>query len=224
MLVLVGMIQLAGGCRSVDPAVKRSQQTADLLVNTRETMFAGEQTVLQSQTSLRALRDSNGDLRPAFELFLTDLAAVRKQADRLKIEGESVQTQSVLYCAARQTDVSMISDLEMRQLAEKRASSIKEKCDTINDRYQQVAAGFGQYILKLNDLQTYLGNELNSGSLASGQSWIEEALASGELLRGDIRALALEIELTSNMLSPVPIAVSAWPTVLEQPNAVADQR
>lgn len=219
----VGAAGMVGGCRSVDPAVDRSQQAADLLVGTRQTMFTGEKTVADSQTALRTLRDSKGDLRPAFEVFLAQLDAVRKQADRMKQESEAVRTEAAVYVSARQTDVSTISNDEMRQAAIQRTANVKEKCDTIKDRYAQVNADFTQYIRSLSDLQTYLGNELNFGALDSGRRWVDDAISSGEMLRGDIRSLALEIELTSNILSPVPLAATQWPTTLQQTNAVAEQ-
>ena len=61
------------------------------------------------------------------------------------------------------------------------------------------------------------------GALDSGRRWVDDAISSGEMLRGDIRSLALEIELTSNILSPVPLAATQWPTTLQQTNAVAEQ-
>ena len=152
-----------------------------------------------------------------------EIESVRKQADRMKQESEAVRTEAAVYVSARQTDVSTISNDEMRQAAIQRTANVKEKCDTIKDRYAQVNADFTQYIRSLSDLQTYLGNELNFGALDSGRRWVDDAISSGEMLRGDIRSLALEIELTSNILSPVPLAATQWPTTLQQTNAVAEQ-
>jgi len=221
------VLLLAGAlcaCQHTDPAVTRSEQTADLLVSTRQSMVNGDQTVAQSQAALTTLRQSKGDLRPAFEDFLTQLEAVRKQADRMQKESQAVRDQSQLYLAARQSDVSTISNEEMRQAAADRTAHVKEKCDDIKDRYSAVNASFARYIRSLSDLQTYLANELNYGALDSGQKWIDQALASGEMLRGNIRDLSREIELTSNLLSPVPIAATQWQTTLQQPDALAEQR
>jgi septal ring factor EnvC (AmiA/AmiB activator) len=211
-------------CQHTDPAVTRSEQTADLLVSTRQSMLVGDQTVAESQAALTALRQSKGDLRPAFEQFLSELQAVRKQADRMEKESQAVHDQSQLYLAARQNDVSTINNDEMRQAAVQRTAHVKEKCDDIKDRYAAVNASFARYIRSLSDLQTYLANELNYGALDSGQKWIDQALSSGEMLRGNIRDLSREIELTSNLLSPVPIAATQWQTTLQQPDALAEQR
>ena len=216
--VLFGLL---AACQHTDPAVSRSQDAVDLLVGTRQSMITGEATVAQSQTALRTLSESKGDLRPAFDTFLVELDAVRKQASRLQKEGDAVRAQATAYCAGRQSDIATISNDEMRQAAVQRTRQVKEKCDDIKDRYAAVNVSFARYIRSLADLQTYLGTQLNYSTLDSGQKWIEEALASGEMLRGDIRSLALEIELTSNIISPVPVAVTQWPTDLQQPDAMA---
>jgi hypothetical protein len=83
---------------------------------------------------------------------------------------------------------------------------------------------FVRYIRSLADLQTYLANELNYGSIRTGQKWFDESISAGERLRGDVRALALKVELTSNLLSPVPVAVTQWPNDLTHADAVADRR
>ena len=223
LLAVIAAGAVLSGCAGVDPAVQRTQQTADLLVGTRESMLTSDQSVAQSQVSLRTLNATQGDLRPAFDAFLLQLQAVRKQADRLKHESEIVRTESRMYCAARQSDISTINNDDMRHAAEVRTANIKEKCDDIRDRYTSVNTGFTRYIRSLADLQTYLGNELTYSSLNSGKKWVDQAISDGELLRSDIRALSLEIEVTSNLLSPIPLAATQWPTDLHQPDALADR-
>ncbi|MDB5327106.1 MAG: hypothetical protein JWM57_2675 [Phycisphaerales bacterium] len=219
-VIAAGMLS---GCRSTDPAVKRSQQAADVLVDTSASLASGEQTVMQSQEALRTLGQAKGDLRPAFDLFVTQLENVRKQAARLRDESEVVKSQAAMYCSARQTDVKTISNDEMRQVAERRAAHVREECDNIKERYAQVNASFDRYIRNLSDLQTYLANELNYGALDSGQKWVDEALKSGEALRGNIRALSFQVELTGNMLSPVPLAATRWPNPIIPTEALAER-
>lgn len=223
-LLLAGLV-FSGGCQTADPAVKRSEQTANVLVDTSQSLAMGEQVVVESQAALRTLSQSKGDLRPAFDAFVLELEAVRKSAVRTQRDGDLVKTQSVLYCEARQSDIRTISNDEMRQVAETRASRVREQCTNIAERYAQVNASYAAYIRNLADLQTYLANELNYGALDSGQRWVDEALKSGEVLRTNIRALALQVELTSNTLSPVPIATTRFPA-MTAPNAgmVAEQR
>jgi hypothetical protein len=223
-LFLIGLT-VAGGCRSADPAVKRSEQTADVLVDTSQSLAMGEQVVVESQAALRTLSQAKGDLRPAFDAFMLELDAVRKSAARTQRDGDMVKAQSTLYCDARQSDIRTISNDEMRQVAETRTARVREQCNNIKERYAQVNASYASYIRNLADLQTYLANELNYGALDSGQRWVDEAIKSGEVLRSNIRALALQVELTSNTLSPVPIATTRFPSMID-PGAgmVAEQR
>ena len=219
-IIVTGVI---AGCRSVDPAVKRSEQTTDVLVDTRQSLVIGEQSVARSQDTLKTLRESKGDLRPAFALYMAELDAIRKEADRLKRESEVVRGQATLYCTARKHDISTISNDDMRRVAEQRTQRVREQCDDINERYARVNNAFGTYIRNLSDLQTYLANELNYGALDSGQRWFDEALTAGEMLRTHIRGLALQVELTSNILSPVPVATTHWPNAVQPPDAVAER-
>lgn len=218
------LLAALAGCQTADPAVKRSERAAGVLIGTRQSIHAAEQTVADSQAALRGLQDATGDLRPTFEKFVVELAEVRKQAEQLRQDGDVVKAQSAAYCSARQIDVSTISNDEMRKLAEQRTASVRQECDEIKDRYAKAGIAFDSYIRSLTDLQTYLANELNYGSIRAGQKWLDESLAAGERLRGDVRALALKIELTSNMLSPIPVAITQWPTPLNNPDAVADRR
>lgn len=223
--LMVAVVSAAGlaGCQSVDPAVQRSQQATDVLVQTRQSLGDEEKVIADAQKSLQTLRDTQGDLRPSFAAFSTQLDAVRKQADRLKLESDRVRAQAELYCAARQSDVSTIANQDMRRSAELRATRMREQCDTVKEHYSQVGDALAAYIRNLNDLQTYLANELTYPSLQAGQRWVDEALASGERLRGHIRGLALQVELTSNILSPVPIAATRWPDMPLPTDAMAEQ-
>lgn len=220
-VVLSGLLT---GCQTGDPAIKRSERAAGVLTGTRETIRDAEQTVADSQTSLRALQDATGDLRPAFEHFVVELAAVRRQSERLRRDGDLVKNESAAYCGARQNDVSTISNDEMRNLAEQRTAKVREECEDIKDRYGRANLAFDRYVRSLVDLQTYLANELNYGSVRAGEKWFAESIAAGERLRGDVRALALKIELTSNMLSPVPVSITQWPKPLDQTDAVASRK
>jgi hypothetical protein len=211
--VLLGVAAI--GCERVDPAVKRSLRASAVLAGTRQSMVQAERVVANSQASLRTLQEAKGDLTPAFEAFAAQLALVRKQADHLRGEGETVKAEAHAYCTARHADVGTITNGEMRNLAKQRADHVRQEYNVINDGYARVNAGFVQYIRSLNDLQRFLANELNYGAVRSGEKWCAEALAAGESLRGDIRSLALKIDLTSNLLSPSPTAVTRFPSTLK---------
>lgn len=213
--VVIGSCLAVLGCQASNPAVQRSQQAADVLVDTRQSLGASEQAVAESQTALRTLGQSKGDLRPPFAAFVTQLEAVRKQADRQRQESDFVLMQATAYSAARQKDISTISNDELRKAAEARAAHMQQQCQTMKDLYGKMNAAFGVYLANLTDLQTYLANDLNYGALNSAQRWVDQSNTSGEALREDIRALAAQVELMSNALSPVPIASSKWPTTLQ---------
>ncbi|HEX8323305.1 MAG TPA: hypothetical protein VF595_05265 [Tepidisphaeraceae bacterium] len=213
---------LAGGCRHVDPAVKRSARVTNVLVDTRQSLVASEQTVAESQAAMRTLRESTGDLRPSFAVFIEELNAVRQQAERLRRESELVRDQADVYCAGRTSDISTITNEEMRRAAELRTARMRERCDHINEMYKQINSGFDRYVRDLTDLRTFLASELNYGALESGQRWFDEALGSGETLRGNIRGLGLQVDLASNLLSPVPIPTTQWPDPLRPPVAFAE--
>lgn len=224
-LVLCSLIAgcAAEGCARTDPAVKRSRAAIDTLADTRGSMVQAEQTVADSQLALRAVKDGKGDLTPAFEAFVAQINAVRKQADRVRREGEVVKERTEEYCIGRANDVSTITNTEMRKLAQQRATHVRQECDAINAGYGRVNGAFVQYLTGLTDLQRYLANELNYSAVRSGEKWCVDALAAGERLRGDIRALALKIELTSNLLSPSPTAVTRWPSTLNVATTQATQ-
>ena len=213
---------LTGGCTHTDPAVTRSQRAIATLADTRQSMVLAEQTVADSQAALRAIKDGKGDLTPAFEAFAVQIGIVRKQADRVRREGDGVKEQTDEYCTGRSNDVATITNTDMRKLAQQRANHVRQECDAINAGYGRVNGAFVQYVQSLTDLQRYLANELNYGAVRSGEKWCNDALAAGERLRGDIRALALKIELTSNLLSPSPTAVTRWPSTLKSATTRAE--
>ncbi|MDB5326886.1 MAG: hypothetical protein JWM57_2455 [Phycisphaerales bacterium] len=222
LATLVGM-GLLGGCQKANPAVQRSQQAADVLTGARQSLGVSEQAVVQSQAALRTLGQSKGDLQPPFAAFVLQLEAVRKEAARQQDQGEAVLGQATWYVGARQKDISTINNDELRHTAEQRTAKMQAQTQTIKDLYGRMNNAFGVYIRNLSDLQTYLANDLNYGALNSGQRWVTEAATSGEKLRGTIRDLAVQIDLMSNTLSPVPIPTSPWPTTLRTTEPAASQ-
>lgn len=220
----LGVMAVGVGCQSANPAVQRSQQAANVLVDSRQSLVAGEQTVAESQAALKALGEAKGDLRPSFELFNAELAAVKRQAQQVAKDSDIVRSQAAVYCEARKSDINTIGNEDFRRVAELRTTQMKQQCDTINALYGQVNEAFARYIAQMADLQTFMASELNRGTLDSGQRWLKEAHASGEMLRGHIRQLALQVDMTSNVLSPVPIATTQWQTTLQHPDALASDK
>lgn len=216
-------VGLLGGCQKANPAVQRSQQAADVLTGARQSLGVSEQTVVTSQVTLRTLSQSKGDLQPPFAAFITQVEAVRREAAKQQEQSDAVLAQATSYVAARQKDISTISNDELRHTAEQRTAKMQLQTQTIKDLYGRMNVVFGVYIRNLGDLQTYLANDLNYGALNSGQRWVSEAAASGEKLRGSIRDLATQIDLMSNTLSPVPIPSTAWPTTLHSTEPPASQ-
>lgn len=203
--VLIG----SGGCQNIiqkkDPARERTEQAVALLIKTREEITASEQKVDVAQASLRALRDAQGDLRPAFNDFGKQVGVVRTEAARVRGESDVVRSQAFLYTSARHSDVSEIQNEQMRAAAVDRAAKVRERYDQINVLYAQTNEAFTQYLRTCDDLQKYLANDLNFPALESSKQWIKESLAAGDTLRDQIRALSMEMSLTSNVLSPVPV-------------------
>jgi hypothetical protein len=202
----------AVGCKSSDPAVKRSEQAADDLLNARQQLAASDRIVADAQMTLRTLSQSKADLRPPFEAFVSNIEIVRKQAERQSSSGEAVQARANEYCTARQQDVATISNTDLRKTAESRLAQMQKQSQSIKDGYAKMNAAFAAYIRNLTDIQTYLANDLNYSALAPAQGPITQALASGDQLRSLLRDLAGQVELMSNTLSPSPLPSSQWPS------------
>jgi hypothetical protein len=202
-------LTLAGGCRSSDPALKRSELVVDLLVDHRTALMTGEGAVANSQASLKALQQSTGDLRPAFDLFSADIEQVRKEAKRVKAEADEMRLRSVDYVTARTSDVSTIQNQDLRLAAERRAAIARGRYDRIDVLYREVNVCYGTYLQNLEDLHTYLANELNYPALKSAQRWLEETYASAEALRTNLRLLTVELNKASNSLARVPVPADA---------------
>ncbi|HEX8340670.1 MAG TPA: DUF2959 family protein [Tepidisphaeraceae bacterium] len=216
----MGLTLMATGCRSSDPALDRSEQAVTLLVDKRKTLLDGEQTVSSSQNALQVLQQTAGDLRPAFDAFQKEIDNVRKEADRARAEAAELRARAIAYCTARQSDVSTISNDNMRKTAETRTAQVRDSYEHIDALYTDVNAAYAAYLRNLNDLQTYLANELNYPALHSAQPWVAESQASGESLRSSIRLLTIELNKTSNRLSPVPLPATDGPG-LYSPEAYA---
>lgn len=200
------------GCQSSNPAVKRSEQAADDLLNARQQLSTSDRTVADAQTALRTLSQSKGDLRPPFAEFVAKLDLVRRQADRQSASGEAILARANDYCTARQQDVATISNIELRKTAEGRLALMQKQSLSIKESYAKINAAFAAYARNLADIQTYLANDLNYSALTPAQGPIAQALASGDQLRTLLRGQATQVELMGSTLSPSPLPVSQWPS------------
>ncbi|HEX8342407.1 MAG TPA: hypothetical protein VF624_16000 [Tepidisphaeraceae bacterium] len=211
--VVLGLVAvLSGGCTRSDPALARSQRAVAVLIETRRSLAESEKIVSDSQAALRQLQESDYDLRAAFKGLERQIARVRVEADRTHVAAESVRGAARGYSDARASDVKTIQNEELRQAAQERTADVVARYERINALYVQVVKSFTAYVRDLDDLHTFLANDLNHPALQSATRWLDEAQSSGEALRDTIRALSAEVHTTSNVLSPTPVPATEWNT------------
>jgi hypothetical protein len=211
-IVVFPLVLMAIACQTTDPARKRSQDAVQALVDTRTALLVGERQVAESVQSVRALLDATGDLRPPFDAFRERLALVNKEADRVRVEAEDMRLQHTAYTGAWQQDVSTIQNQALRDIAESRASEVRERYARIDQLYGEVNTAYAQYLSNCEDLRKYLVNDLNYPAVQRAKSYFADAERSGQDLRRKITALATELGETTNVLSPVPVPHSAQAT------------
>ena len=155
-----------GGCSSSESqAVKRSEKTVDSLAEFRSQLVSAGTQLDRTMTSLDGVISASGDRKKAFERYMKDVAALKKQGEEAKSRADDLRSRSREYVAKWQKEVSSVSNPELKAQAEARRAKVQDRIDEVEADAAAAKNAYVPLMKNLTDIQTVLANDLSAAGV-----------------------------------------------------------
>ncbi|HEX3358693.1 MAG TPA: DUF2959 family protein [Tepidisphaeraceae bacterium] len=201
VVILLGGLAALSGCTQ-DAGQKRADLAVNTMADTRAEIVKAQNQIYGTLNTLREIQKPASDLKAGFETLKTQIADIRAQRDVIRDRGDDMRTRSAAYQNAWRDEIMKITDPTLQGTA-------KERADDVGTMYQQLIADateakadYEPFIRKLDELQTYLSNDLTRAGVEKAKPSFDDAIAQGETLHAKVNDLVREMNILTATMSP----------------------
>jgi len=171
------------------------------------------ETSTQLTTTMDALNGlverPQADLRPQFTAFSSALDKLQSLAKDVDARAKDMQAKGRDYFTEWNQQLATIHNEDIRTRSAKRQKEVSAKFDAINTDYQKANAALTPLLADLQDVRTYLSNDLTTGGLDAIKKTVTKAgkevpdlKKSLGKLASDFKKLGLSISATTPPPAP----------------------
>jgi DNA polymerase III delta prime subunit len=169
------MLGLATLLASATQAYSQGQLAKSMQDVRAETIRTSEQ-LKATLLGLNGLtQQSKGDLRPAFNVFATEVtnttAAAATTAARVKWMDEDGQT----YFKEWQDTITSIANEDLRKKAQKRLESVRSDFDEVKKELKEASAKFKPFLSDLGDIQKTVAMDVTANGVKAVRGTVKSA-------------------------------------------------
>ena len=204
-----------GGAQSAAlsvPGVQRTATAVDGLRQMSEELADARAQVDETIAALDELSTAQGDLLAPFQRFLTANQRVDEAERRIGDRGEEMRTRARDYITNWEVEVYGVEDPDLRKQAEARRSRVRADYGRIADASRALREGMAPFQKSLDDLETFLGNDLTPAGVRAAAPAAGRATEQGRALQQRIDGLASELDRVAATMTPeVPVPTGTTP-------------
>lgn len=191
------------GCASTPP----SQRAVASLESTRAELVHGNAQIDAVLETLNALEAKPADLKPVYRDLVRQVDQLEGQAQRVGNRVRDMRVRASAYRTQWESSNQTISNPELRASAAERAETVRDRYDEIDTRAQEVRAAYEPFITELNDLKTFLYNDLTYAGVSAAQPVFDGARDRATELKERVNVLLQELDEAYTRLSPATAPV-----------------
>jgi hypothetical protein len=200
-LVAVCLTAFAG-CSSNPKGPERSAKAVESFRETQKNLAAANAQVQATNESLRQLTAAPaGDLRPAFNKFAQNVRETQDLAKKAAERATAMRARTDVYVTQWNAEIQGITDEQLRAQGQQRMAAGRAEFARVATVALEARQAYEPYMTGLQDIQTYLSNDLTAGGVASVQGKAQATIAAGEALRRKLDAVQQELEQISSKWS-----------------------
>ena len=209
LIAVAGAATLFTGCSSLggsSSGYKQADKTGASIAEFRTEIINGKQAIDATMKSLGDIATSaETDPRKAFEQFSKDVANLESTAAKIRKRSQSMQERGQAYFAQWQTELGLVSNPEIRKLAEERKAKLQETFDSIKKTTEPLKEQFDPWMANLKDLQTYLRNDLTVAGVDAAKKTFKQAHSEGADIQKAMNDLVAELNTIGATLTAAKV-------------------
>jgi len=175
---MVALVSLAFslGCASSGARSTRAFFSVD---NTHKSLVAARDQVNRTAQSLQTVIAQSGDIQAAYKEFSRNVDRMNEEAREVEDRANEMRENRSAYLKQWSKESKAIQDEEIARLAASRQQEIEREFNALTESMAQAKQALEPYVQGLNDIRTYLKNDLTSTGLQNMKPVAERILGNG---------------------------------------------
>jgi chromosome segregation ATPase len=202
-ITTVALLLLAGApAWSASKSVDQAEKVAQGLLKLDETVKSFQVQLDKVTTTLGTLTAGQGDLKKSYESFAKESKKMRSMFDSAKKSATQAAKKREDYLKAWQENQNKIQNEQLKAAAEARRAQLLPIIEKIAAAGGVVRDKFAPYVADLNDIETYLGNDLTPNGLATVQPMATKCTGDANTLKSALDDLSAGIQELAGQIGP----------------------
>ncbi len=194
LLIIVAFI--VSGCGTTS-GLERSEAMQTSMDRVDQDVEAITSKVNSINSALNELtRQGQGDIRGAYERFSEQVNELRDLERQFEDNTNRMESNAETYFEGWARSDDQYENREIQRKSEERRSEISQRYDRINQSSSVVKENLRSYVSNINEIESFLSNDLTSQGINSISDIAENAVDEGEQLKNELNSLQSAIAST----------------------------
>ncbi len=185
-----------------EPGVQRAIAASSSMQNLRDEMARLKKQTADTLAILNGFKQNHVDLQGQLSVYADQVAAMERLARQEQFEADQMKAKGRTYFEAWEKDIATISNPDIRAKAEKRRDQRTKLYHRIDKAMQEAKPSLDPFLSDLNDIKTFLGNDLTAAGRDSAKSLISRANSEGATVERRLQKVIAELDKVSADFEP----------------------
>lgn len=134
-------------------------------------------------------RQGQGDIRGSYNRFSEEVSELREMESELESNTEAMESDAENYFEGWSKSADEYENAELQRRSEERRNSLSQRYERISQNSQTVKEILRSYVSDVNEIESYLSNDLTSQGINSIAGIADDAVNEGEQLKNELNTL-----------------------------------
>ncbi|HKX46379.1 MAG TPA: DUF2959 family protein, partial [Planctomycetota bacterium] len=185
----------AGVACQADSGYAHSDATAERMEDLQESV---RELGVKIESSVASLSDvvasATSDPKPAFKRYKKELSAAQSARAQCEKYFESIRTECQAYFTQWEADMATVTDEDLRETADARRKKLEQAIARVSKSMETARTELDTFMTSLQDMATFLGNDLSPTAIDSIESKSKKAKKDSEEIVDKLDELAQVLE------------------------------
>ncbi len=203
VVVVMAVLSLVAGCSSTGQAIERTGRTVNNAAALKQDVLDAQQQMDVTMAALTSVVDagSEGSLQERFKSFESQLDRLDQRADRVRSRRTDLQKRGNEYLTAWTEQAEKMQSEAMKERAAQRRAKLEAALRRISAEFDALAGAFEPLRSDLEDIKTFLANELTINGVKEAKPFVTEAREDAGLVKQRVTEALQQIDALSDFLA-----------------------
>jgi len=139
-------------------------------------------------------KPGQADVKKAFELYSNNVSKIEKMEKDFVKHADAMKTSGEVYFEAWDKQQDSYDNPEIQRLSDERRVALGRTYDRIGQNSVGVKEAFRTYVSDVNEIQTFLSNDLTNRGITSIAPLSDNTVRNGNRLKNELQRLQTSIE------------------------------